>query len=278
MDDSFLNTASYLSYFANFFSWMDVGIAVVSIIYMALELQIVFNPEKMNFDIKSQTYVEMGSLAASYELASSVNAFGSLLVVLRTFEYFNLSERIALLSNTIEIAAPDVASFMMMFLFVFFAFVFNAMILFGHTAESYHTAVRASESLFLWLLGDYDYEEMKLATPAFAASFFVVYNIMTVFVLLNVFIGIIGEAFVEAKGDGTYAGTVQDDFNIICGGVANSIKVLFLGEPKKNAGGAPTPSEAEGSPLLSESKEVGGGDGIEIEMQSPKSMGNKGSV
>ena len=39
--------------------------------------------------------------------------------------------------------------------------------------------------------------ELKQASPVFSILFFVVYNVITVFVLLNVFIGIIGEAYVE---------------------------------------------------------------------------------
>ena len=96
-------TGNYTSYFTNFFSWMDIGIAVSSIVYIALELGILLNPEKLNFNIQASQYVEVGSLATAYMDACSINAFGSLLVVLRTFEYLNISERVALLSETIAI-------------------------------------------------------------------------------------------------------------------------------------------------------------------------------
>ena len=262
MNESYLNSASYLTYFTNFFSWMDIGIAVSSVIYIALELQIMLNPEKQDFKITVSHYVEMGSLASAYEMACSVNAFGSLLVVLRTFEYLNISERVALLSETIAIAAPDVASFFAMFGFVFIAFVLNAMVLFGHSAESYHTFIRGAESLFLWLLGDFDYSELRQATPAFAAMFFVVYNVVTVFVLLNVFIGIIGEAYIEAKGDGTYAGTLRDDFSIICGGIYKSVCDGIFGESKRGGAPEPEPSEGEEASLLQQQEK-----GVEVEMK-----------
>jgi len=262
MNESYLESASYMYYFTNFFSWMDIGIAVSSIVYIALEVGIMLNPEKRNFNINVQHYVEVGSLAQAYSDACSINAFGSLLVVLRTFEYLNISERVALLSETIATAAPDVASFFLMFGFVFAAFVMNAMILFGHSAESYHTFVRSSESLFLWLLGDFDYAELKQATPAFAAMFFIVYNIITVFVLLNVFIGIIGEAYIEAKGDGEYAGTIGDDFSIICGGIWDAI---CPSDSKSESPLATEASEAESASLMA-NQDKGEGKGVEIEL------------
>jgi hypothetical protein len=179
-------------------------------------------------------------------------------VVLRSFEYLNISERVAVLSDTIGIAAPDVASFFAMFSCTFSAFALLAMSLFGHSAESYSSFVKASESLFLWLLGDFDYQELLLASPLFAATFFVVYNIVTVFVLLNVFIGIIGEAYCEAVGDGEYAGTFADDIGIMCTGIAITAKETFgCSDDINDAPPPPEMSEDEGASLLAESKSAG---------------------
>ena len=60
-----------------------------------------------------------------------MNAFAALLIVLRLFEFLNISERVALLSRTIMIAVPDVISFMIMFGLIFMAFAMMAHTLFG---------------------------------------------------------------------------------------------------------------------------------------------------
>lgn len=67
----------------------------------------------------------------------------------------------------------------------------------------------------------------------FAPIFFLLYNIVVVFVLLNVFIGIIGEAYGAAKEP--FSGTMKDDIGILCKGLGVSVQSIFC-EPDPDGG------------------------------------------
>ena len=97
----------------------------------------------------------------------------------------------------------------------FFAFaVINAgfslagLALFGHSIPGYRNWAAAFQSLMLFVLGDFDYEAMSNANPAFAATFFWAYNAINVFVMLNVLIAIVcsffGAVITDVKATSTW--------------------------------------------------------------------------
>eukprot|EP00658_Telonema_sp_P-2_P057724 TRINITY_DN4613_c0_g1_i13.p1 TRINITY_DN4613_c0_g1~~TRINITY_DN4613_c0_g1_i13.p1 ORF type:complete len:868 (-),score=250.20 TRINITY_DN4613_c0_g1_i13:104-2707(-) len=225
IQDAYLDTASYLSFFTSFWNWMDVAITVLCLVYIGMEFALAVDPSRSDFNIATTTYKELGRFAEAFELSIQLNAFAALLVVLRFFEFLNISERIALLSRTISIAIPDVISFFFMFGIVFFAFVMMAHTLFGCADESYSQLVKCVTTLLVMLLGEFDYEALQQASQTFAPIFFILYNVLIVFVLLNVFIGIIGEAYGAAKQP--FSGGLGDDCLILLKGLAVSVVSIF---------------------------------------------------
>lgn len=129
--DAYLDTASYLNFFFNFWNFMDVAIVALCVTYISLELYQACNKARQDFDIAVDHYVELGTFAEYFELSIQMNAFAALLIILRLFEFLNISERIALLSRTIMLSVPDVVSFMVMFSIIFTAFAMMAHTLFG---------------------------------------------------------------------------------------------------------------------------------------------------
>ena len=131
IQNAYLDTASYMSFFTSFWNMMDIAITVLCIVYVCMELALACDTKRQNFDISTNEYTEMGQYAEQFEVSIQMNAFAALLIVLRLFEFLNISERIALLSRTISIAIPDVISFFLMFGIIFLAFVMMAHTLFG---------------------------------------------------------------------------------------------------------------------------------------------------
>eukprot|EP00656_Telonema_subtile_P013370 TRINITY_DN16794_c0_g1_i1.p1 TRINITY_DN16794_c0_g1~~TRINITY_DN16794_c0_g1_i1.p1 ORF type:complete len:807 (-),score=285.11 TRINITY_DN16794_c0_g1_i1:55-2475(-) len=177
IEDAYLDTASYMSYFGSFWNMMDLVITVLCLVYIFMELALAADKQRQHLDIASPHYVELGGFAEAFELSIQINAFAALLVVLRLFEFLNISERIALLSRTISIAIPDVISFFFMFGIIFFAFVMMAHTLFGCADEHYAQLVPCITTLLVMLLGDFDYKALQEASVIFAPVFFVLYNL-----------------------------------------------------------------------------------------------------
>jgi len=236
---TYLKTSSYLVYFYNTFNFLDFCIAAVSTTYIVLEAMNAFNPEKRKFDIATDSYVELGAIATAYELGTQLNAFNAFLVVLRTFEYLSISEPVQHLLRTLGLAAPECVSFSIMFLIIFYSFVIMANIIFGFIDEAFSNMSDSSITLLMMQLGEFDYPALVAANPFYAPIFFILYNIVIVFVLLNVFVGIIADAYEAAKHIDNdmnkdylpQAGTLADDASIMYNGILRGIAEIF--EPPK---------------------------------------------
>ena len=196
---TYLKTSSYLVYFENPFNFLDFCIAAVSTTYIVLEAMNATNPEKKKFDITTDTYVELGAIANAYELGGQLNAFNAFLVVMRTFEYLAISEPVQHLIRTLGLAAPECVSFSIMFLIIFYAFVIMANIVFGFIDGAFASMAESSITLLIMQLGEFDYHALVEANAFYAPIFFILFNIVIVFVLLNVFVGIIADAYEAAK-------------------------------------------------------------------------------
>lgn len=236
----YLRKASYVPYFTNPYNFMDTFIAAISTVYITFEFMNAFNEEKMNFKITNTKYAELGTIAEAYELGVQLNAFCAFFVVLRTFEYLAISERVAHLVRTIGVAAPECVSFTIVFTIIFFSFVLMAHSVFGFIDAGFYSMPQSIITLMIMQLGEFDYNSLVEADASFAPIFFMLYNIIIVFILLNVFIGIIGEAFEAAKHVDNdpnkqllpYAGSIFDDLAIMRTGACIGIKQFIMGVPK----------------------------------------------
>ena len=83
-----------------------------------------------------------------------------------------------------------------MFAIVFIAYGIMANLLFGTALVQYSSFERTLITLFLVTLGDFDYTELEDVTHIFAPIFFFSFIVFVFFVLLNMFIGIINEAYI----------------------------------------------------------------------------------
>jgi len=237
----YLKTSSYTAYFQSSYTVFDLMIAVISTVYIILEAGNALNETKINFDITTKDYVEVGSVAAAYELGSQLVAFCAFFVVMRTFEYLSIIQSVEHLCRTIGIALPECISFSMVFGVMFYALVIMAHVVFGYASAHYNSVVESTITLAIMLLGEFDYEDLVNAEGTFAPLFFMFFNVLVVFVLLNVFIGIIADAFEAAKhidNDPTKdylpsAGSFADDVKILCRGTAVGLRECIPSRKKK---------------------------------------------
>lgn len=232
---TYLKSASYLTYFKNTWNALDAMIAAVSTVYITFEIMNAFNPTKSEFDITTTQYVEMGTVAEAYELGAQLNAFNAFLVVMRTFEYLAISEPVQHLIRTLGLAAPECVSFTIVFMIIFYAFVLMAHAVFGFVDEEFCSMGDTTITLLIMQLGEFDYPNLVAANSFYAPLFFLLYNMVIVFVLLNVFIGIIGDAYEAARHidndpERPYlpsAGTLADDLGLMWKGIKIGVWEIF---------------------------------------------------
>ena len=73
INDAYLDTASYISFFFEFWNFMDVAITALCLTYVALEMYLALDQPRREFDITVDHYVELGKYAEFFELAIQVS-------------------------------------------------------------------------------------------------------------------------------------------------------------------------------------------------------------
>jgi hypothetical protein len=139
--------------------------------------------------------------AAAYMSAYAYTLMGLNAVVtwLKILKYLNLFPHLSMLSITLRNAAYPVISFSVMFFIVFLSCGQAFLLAFGPSLRDFSTFGEAMMSLFRALLGDFDYPSLADADPVVGPILFSVYIFLVLFVLLNMFIAILTEAYEKAK-------------------------------------------------------------------------------
>ena len=82
-----------------------------------------------------------------------------------------------------------------MTIILFVGFVVMGLNIFGMQAPSYNTIINTLGTLFLILLGEFDYAEMNSVSRLWAIIFFIIFVLFMFFVVLNIFLAILNDAY-----------------------------------------------------------------------------------
>ena len=200
---------------------------IMCFIYWAMD-------SRSEFDITAHWYQDMNSVADFSAMISNINAINFLLATLKLFKYMVMSDQFKMLTDTVINAAPDVGTFMVMLIVVILSFTVSGLLLFGTTIEGFSTLTRTFNTLFLVMLGDFDYQELVDVTALFAPIWFIAYQVVVFMILLNMFIGIINFSFSleHAKPKDELASEVKN----LMSRAAKGIRNLYWTKPDPNQG------------------------------------------
>eukprot|EP01059_Diplonema_ambulator_P006384 TRINITY_DN16109_c0_g3_i2.p1 TRINITY_DN16109_c0_g3~~TRINITY_DN16109_c0_g3_i2.p1 ORF type:complete len:1786 (+),score=662.51 TRINITY_DN16109_c0_g3_i2:73-5430(+) len=140
---------------------------------------------------------------------SHIDAVNALLTFLRVFYFLRLNSQLNLLTKTIGKAKAELMGIVFIFLIVFIGFALMAFVVFGTVLEGYRDFSTTVSSLLLMLLGSFDYTELKEQRRVFAPILFAVFNVLANFLLLNMVIAVLNQAFEEVQNTKYKPGKVQ---------------------------------------------------------------------
>eukprot|EP01062_Namystynia_karyoxenos_P059460 TRINITY_DN50906_c0_g1_i1.p1 TRINITY_DN50906_c0_g1~~TRINITY_DN50906_c0_g1_i1.p1 ORF type:complete len:1288 (+),score=511.29 TRINITY_DN50906_c0_g1_i1:122-3985(+) len=138
---------------------------------------------------------EYEDVAAATQTAAFVSAANAILTFFRIFYFLALQPGLNLLTKTIEQAAKDLFGIVFIFVVVFISFALMAFVVYGNAVEDFRTFPDTCAALARVLIGDFDYGELQTAQRLFTPVFFTLFNILAVFILLNMVIAILDSAF-----------------------------------------------------------------------------------
>eukprot|EP00741_Cyanophora_paradoxa_P011964 tig00020572_g11560.t1 len=121
-----------------------------------------------------------------------------LILCIRSYKYLEFTPRLAILTNTITKAVPDLASFVFIFFILFGGYAAMAFVIFGHRIEEFRTFKSSIANLFGNLSGGFNPSEMAEVSPVAGMIFYFSFIVIMGLVLVNIFIAIVGKYYEEA--------------------------------------------------------------------------------
>ena len=126
---------------------------------------------------------------------TNVAAINTIFLSVKVFDYMNKSKHMNMLSNTLYSSREDTFYFLIIFAIFLFGFVGMSYISFGTHLEDYNSLGNAIRKCFEITIGDFDYASLAKTNAPMAVIFFFPFNILFVFILTNIFLAIINEAY-----------------------------------------------------------------------------------
>jgi len=158
--------------------------------------------DRRNFDpFDSSSYHEMSRLADQYQYIFTFDAATVLILVFKSLKYFALQKDLMLLQKTLAQAVQDLSTFLAILIFLFLGFIIMGYNIFGMQATGFKTLQDTLGTLFLILLGEFDYEEMRAVHDFWALVFFLFFIIFMFFIVLNIFLAILNDAYTVVHTD-----------------------------------------------------------------------------
>eukprot|EP00930_Biecheleria_cincta_P102060 TRINITY_DN9372_c1_g1_i1.p1 TRINITY_DN9372_c1_g1~~TRINITY_DN9372_c1_g1_i1.p1 ORF type:complete len:713 (+),score=104.67 TRINITY_DN9372_c1_g1_i1:103-2241(+) len=153
----------------------------------------------------NELFNEMARLSQALRWTQLAALWYSLAMILRLCEGFELSPNLGSVIRTIRVCIIQLLYFIVVFMVVFFNFALSAHFLFGHILAEWSTKFVAMSSAFRAIMGDLDFMAMYDIAPVSTLTWFILFVICIVFVLVNQFIVIIMDAYQEVQSQNDMA-------------------------------------------------------------------------
>jgi hypothetical protein len=116
---------------------------------------------------------------------------------MKIFKYLSITKRLLRISTALGKVIPDVTAFLFVLGVVFIAFGVSGFLLFGNDVRDFSTMGDAFLKLYRCMLGDWDYSEFAGPAPMLGPIYFLSFTLLTVIVLLNFLVGVLGAAYMS---------------------------------------------------------------------------------
>ena len=144
---------------------------------------------------------EYESVAMTSQLDKLISAGNGFLTFCRVFYFLRLNPHLNVLTLTLEKAAPSLSGIMLIFLIVFMSFSLLTYVVYGLTVFDFRSFDQTIWTLCRMLIGDFDFQTLMIERRIMTPVFFIVYNALGVFLLLNMVVAILDQAHSQVMGE-----------------------------------------------------------------------------
>ena len=183
-------------------------------VYQSLASEANFlNPKENEFGRMVSMFHDARTLSEVMSSYLIVNSVIFVCMLIRLLKMLDFQERIGLVTRTIKRASTDLLHFAVLFSLIFLGYAALAHLFFGNAILPFSTFGRAVNTCFEALLGEISVTQELYNLPnAFAAVvFFYSYILLMFFILLNVLLAIIVDAYEEVKRESADARSIHEE-------------------------------------------------------------------
>ena len=179
---------------------------------------------------------DLSSLGQQVKLYSTLSGMAVALFIFRMLKSLDFQPRMGLVTRTIAAAAIDLLHFMLLFGIVFFGYAMVGVIVFGHQFKGMSTISEACFTLLMMMMSldptKFWTEMLHSGGEGMAAVFYLylsTYILIVFFILLNVFLAILIDAYMAVKGQTASAKSIGAELYEV---LKHSFKKLFVSKHK----------------------------------------------
>lgn len=126
-----------------------------------------------------------------------VLAINTVLTYMIIMKYFEMNQRLNILTRTLEASAQSVVGVLVIFLLIVTSYALAGMVLYGHAVADYRNMSSAFATLFLTLMGSFDYDVLRTENRGWTFMYFWTFIVLALFIMLNFITAVIGQGFEE---------------------------------------------------------------------------------
>ena len=195
----FQATGGVWGYFSDFWNVIDWSLIMLSFYALLMRVLFVLHPQVRAFSPFAETYTEITGPSTMYNDSFAYDAIAATFGILKIFRFFDLQRNLLLLREASARGVGDLVTFTGMLLVIIAGFAFAGMSIFGQENPEYTDFLTAFITLFLTMLGEFDFEAMIGVDFIWALFFFFLYQTIVFLVMLNIFLAILNDAYIAIK-------------------------------------------------------------------------------
>eukprot|EP01129_Flabellula_baltica_P007955 TRINITY_DN3130_c0_g1_i1.p1 TRINITY_DN3130_c0_g1~~TRINITY_DN3130_c0_g1_i1.p1 ORF type:complete len:677 (-),score=122.81 TRINITY_DN3130_c0_g1_i1:87-2117(-) len=139
------------------------------------------------------------SVLQIYFIYTDFSIFNITILLLLILSDLGRTSSLGVVSKTLQKGAVDILYFLVIFIVIAIVYVFVGFYYFASVDAGFRTPIAAAENLFLWLLGEVDFERIFDRRPIIAHIYAWSWVIFGCFILISMLIAMVMEAYMEVK-------------------------------------------------------------------------------
>jgi polycystin 1L2 len=205
-----------IEYFRQFWNYVELSIIAFSWAALAIYLYRLYAANNITNEFKqnsslSSYFVKLQVISYWNDILGILFGFLSFFGTMKFLKLLRFNRRISFLVMTLRYAFSELVSFSVNFSVFFLAFVQLMHLMYHQHLSGFSNIIKSMQTSFEIILGKFEANPMKKASPIFGPFVFFVFNIIMVLIVLNIFLTIISDSFKKIRFDIKLTGKTNNE-------------------------------------------------------------------